>query len=751
MSTRAPATALFFALLSLACACDGGEASTPADAGTMADGGGLPDAGVGAIEPDPFEPPPPPAPLPESAIDEAARAISGILATVPYSHGALVVNATTGQVVFESNADDALKPASNAKLYTTAAAIEILGEDHRMRIVALGTAPIDADGTLDGNLVVIGEHDFTLSTLIFGAARYPLDRVAELLAREGLRRVTGTLDVRGEYVYEGDSVGYLDVAAHRATVAARMRDALSAAGIAVAAVTNGPSLDPPAGATPLADYESPPLFVACSPLNNVSHNEFADLLVRHLGWHGAGESGAAAGTSVIVEWLRSLDVPTGGVVLHDGSGLSHDNRVTPRATVEMMDAMRELPAGPLWRAGLSISGVRGTLSSRLDQPDVRGRVFGKTGTLRDTITLSGHVVNGYDGQLYLFSLLLNDVTSATTGRDRLDDVVRVIGRDHRGAGARPSPPELRSARATGTAGIVEIAWQPVDGADGYVVWLGEDGRTFSRERARYVTATTFLAGDLDASDPTYVQVTAVGESGESDPSATYAAVAAAGSSDILFVDANDRWRAEPQGENTLSAHHAFIAELAIASSARRFDAVSNEAVAEGDVDLDAYRAVVWVAGEESTDHESFSADEQALVRAYVEAGGALVVSGAEVAWDLGAEGSAEDQAFLTDVLHVAYGEDDAESHLVEGTPGTAFEPVVLTSFFSPDAMNVDYPDVLVPTAGSTPILQYASGTRGVAALAADRVVVTGFPIESIASDRDRAALLDAILAHVGAE
>lgn len=102
--------------------------------------------------------------------------------------GALVVDEATGAPLFSHDADEPLVPASNMKLLTTAAALARLGRDfaHETRVMAGGPP---RDGVLEGDLVVVGDGDPTISR------RFDPDPLlsdwAEALWRAGVRRITG--------------------------------------------------------------------------------------------------------------------------------------------------------------------------------------------------------------------------------------------------------------------------------------------------------------------------------------------------------------------------------------------------------------------------------------------------------------------------------------------------------------------------------------------------------------------------------
>lgn len=105
-----------------------------------------------------------------------------------------VVSVDSGRVLYSYHADDALIPASNVKLATTAAALHYLGPEYRFKTVVAATGSIDAEGVLRGDLVVVGGGDPGISGRFFGGeATAVFARWAEELRRRGLRVVAGDL------------------------------------------------------------------------------------------------------------------------------------------------------------------------------------------------------------------------------------------------------------------------------------------------------------------------------------------------------------------------------------------------------------------------------------------------------------------------------------------------------------------------------------------------------------------------------
>jgi D-alanyl-D-alanine carboxypeptidase/D-alanyl-D-alanine-endopeptidase (penicillin-binding protein 4) len=100
-------------------------------------------------------------------------------------------------------------------------------------------------------------------------------------------------------------------------------------------------------------------------------------------------------------WLAKAGVNTAGLAIHDGSGLSRLNLVTPTATVQLLKAIRHRIGGQVFLDSLPISGTDGTPRGRLQS--VSGRVAAKTGTLTYDHSLSGYVVTA-DNKIWLSPL-----------------------------------------------------------------------------------------------------------------------------------------------------------------------------------------------------------------------------------------------------------------------------------------------------------------------------------------------------------
>jgi D-alanyl-D-alanine carboxypeptidase/D-alanyl-D-alanine-endopeptidase (penicillin-binding protein 4) len=76
--------------------------------------------------------------------------------------GLLVVEAKSGLVVYERNADQMFCPASVTKLFSTAAAMADLGADYRFQTPVVRRGEVANDGTLRGDLILVARGDLSL-------------------------------------------------------------------------------------------------------------------------------------------------------------------------------------------------------------------------------------------------------------------------------------------------------------------------------------------------------------------------------------------------------------------------------------------------------------------------------------------------------------------------------------------------------------------------------------------------------------
>ena len=123
-----------------------------------------------------------------------ADGIDAYLAQPRFAHaqwGIEVASLESGATLYRRNPDSLFLPASNAKLYTSALALQTLGADARFATTLYATAAPRADGTLAGDLILHGGGDPSLGNPE-GSPDWA-DRLAQALAARGVRRVRGSL------------------------------------------------------------------------------------------------------------------------------------------------------------------------------------------------------------------------------------------------------------------------------------------------------------------------------------------------------------------------------------------------------------------------------------------------------------------------------------------------------------------------------------------------------------------------------
>ena len=210
--------------------------------------------------------------------------------------------------------------------------------------------------------------------------------------------------------------------------------ALVANGIQVVGTpTHGLASDGPE----LASVESAPLREIVARVLEVSDNEGAEVLSHQVGKAVTGTGSFADGSAAVLQTLQGLGVPTDGLVVRDGSGLSRENVITPLALVGVLRAALD-PAHPELNAvvtALPVAGFTGSLTNRFDAPfpEARGLVRAKTGTLTNVSSLAGIAVD-QDGHQMVFALMADQIKKPdeTKAQKALDAAAGALGACHCG-------------------------------------------------------------------------------------------------------------------------------------------------------------------------------------------------------------------------------------------------------------------------------------------------------------------------------
>ncbi|WP_309648012.1 D-alanyl-D-alanine carboxypeptidase/D-alanyl-D-alanine-endopeptidase [Nocardioides sp.] len=331
-------------------------------------------------------------------------------------------------------------PASTTKLVTASAALLALGPEHvfTTRVVASGPARRP-------QVVLVGGGDPYLASAPPAADDEPpyppradvvdlARQTARVLRAQGARRVQLTYDAslftgpadnpawERDYVPDGvvspisalwvdggrDPSGFGRVADPALRAATVFADALRAAGVRV----EGEPVPGPAsaGAQVLANVTSAPLGEIVEHLLQVSDNEATEVLLRHVGLSVADDASSIGGRRGVTRTLGAEGVDLTDTLLYDGSGLSRRNRMAPTTLVDVLRLATTRPElGPVL-TGLPVAAFSGSLADRFTagDPQGRGRVRAKTGTLTGVASLAG-IVTDAGGRPMLFVLMADRV------------------------------------------------------------------------------------------------------------------------------------------------------------------------------------------------------------------------------------------------------------------------------------------------------------------------------------------------------
>jgi D-alanyl-D-alanine carboxypeptidase/D-alanyl-D-alanine-endopeptidase (penicillin-binding protein 4) len=171
---------------------------------------------------------------------------------------------------------------------------------------------------------------------------------------------------------------------------------------------------------------APPVAQDLTVINKVSQNLHAELILRLLGKTQGDDGSLEEGVRVVRQFAQDAGVASNDLFLYDGSGLSMNDEVTPRAITTLLRYASQQPWGEAFRQTLPVGGIDGSLAGRFTHDSLASRVFGKTGTLAEVNALSGYVIAA-SGKTLAFSILCNNhVTANDTSRNAIDRVVAAV-------------------------------------------------------------------------------------------------------------------------------------------------------------------------------------------------------------------------------------------------------------------------------------------------------------------------------------
>ncbi|MCC6661631.1 MAG: D-alanyl-D-alanine carboxypeptidase/D-alanyl-D-alanine-endopeptidase [Phycisphaerales bacterium] len=167
-------------------------------------------------------------------------------------------------------------------------------------------------------------------------------------------------------------------------------------------------------------------------INTDSQNMYAESLLKRMGREVTGEPGSwSNGASIVRMTLAQTIGPdaAASTVVSDGSGMSRENRVSPRTMTRWLAALQgNAKFGGEFLASMAEPG-EGTLRSRFRGSHLSTEVHAKSGKLDGVRCLSGFVIDPNTGRRVAFSVLVNDLKEgeqALQAGKLYEDIVKAI-------------------------------------------------------------------------------------------------------------------------------------------------------------------------------------------------------------------------------------------------------------------------------------------------------------------------------------
>ncbi|MFM9150928.1 MAG: D-alanyl-D-alanine carboxypeptidase [Candidatus Planktophila sp.] len=326
----------------------------------------------------------------------------------------ILIDASTREIVFESNSYAMRKPASTLKLLAGVSVARYLDPEMRFQTsLALSDKP--------ASVVIQGDMDpwatFSASNaerLGQTSLKYLAYRAhVELEAQAGAPVKKMTIYYNGIYDSEAKNMKvYLKTRKVYAIV--KPVSALEAQNLISEPVMN--SISP-------SVHEMTHFFMQWS--DNVLSERLSRLAAKAAGFSPNAEGISQVYKSVLAE----MNIDSSKLVVKDGSGLSHDNRLTARLLGDLLVTIYKNPQYEAIVESLPDGGINGTLNERfLDTaPQAVGLVHAKTGSLNGTVSLAGYIESG--DREYIFVVIADKLSrtysAAEIARETLD---RYLGR-----------------------------------------------------------------------------------------------------------------------------------------------------------------------------------------------------------------------------------------------------------------------------------------------------------------------------------
>ena len=321
-----------------------------------------------------------------------------------------LIDVSTGEIVFESNANSQRKPASLMKLLSAAATLRYLDSATVFATsVSLGPTP--------NSLVVDGEYDPWISldakaaskmkrTYFYGFAAKGLSAV-----KKNTEGSVKKLDIFYNDLYSSEVL--------------RLKSYYKKKGIKTNFVKVSESEAKSIAGEQAFYSTSPTVREIMNWFLIWSDNDVSERMARLAAKAAGNQFNQNGVVKTFNKVLRDLDIDPSKIVIKDASGLSKENKLTANVLSQLLYKIHSDPLYSQLIAGLPVSGETGTLSERYIEsaPQAVGLVKAKTGTLSGTVSLAGYVQSG--DREYAFTIIADKIKKTRSASDRARETLDI--------------------------------------------------------------------------------------------------------------------------------------------------------------------------------------------------------------------------------------------------------------------------------------------------------------------------------------
>ena len=389
-----------------------------------------------------------------SSKEEIQNKIEEMLSRLPSSTkvGILILNPLTEDTVYSANHIVSMIPASNTKLFTTAAALSIMGGDFTLTTSLFTSDKNINDGTIDGDLYLKGYGNSVFT-------KEDIESMVDELKTKGVKKVTGRIigdDTYFDNIYTRDdwitnevsnvrlpAISALVVDRNRKITRGRRRSYIiniddpplyAASLLHSKLIESGIEVLSGAekGVTPETAYliseKGITLRELIKRINKESDNFLAECLFKTIGAVASGKQGNSFySTQAILSFISDNGIYSDGTSVVDGSGISRYDQVTVCAIAGVLEKMYfDIANFDDFYNSLSIAGVDGTLEERMRGTPAENNFHGKTGTLNGVSSIAGYLSCSNGDDLIVSILFEYERGGRRFHRNIQDSIIEVL-------------------------------------------------------------------------------------------------------------------------------------------------------------------------------------------------------------------------------------------------------------------------------------------------------------------------------------